>query len=409
MANQAIDTTAQDHRDRAGMSDNLGARLGDSYHRTGAMANIEETIATSTTIVGDHESALPAARENHAVIVDKLVATGVESDAGDNRYEDRTALATAPGSGHVDLEDELFGDEGYGDETALSMASLTSSIFDYEEEYGRSYHAFRRGKYLLPNDEREQERMDMHYHSLRLALKNRHWIAPIEDPKSILDVGTGTGIWAMDVADDYPSTQIIGIDLSPIQPTAVPPNLQFLVMDADEPWDGYEQRFDYVHTRLMNGFSIKSWPFFYRQAFASLEPGGWVENQEFELVFGCDDNSQPPDSPSVRWATLLNEGITNFGLTGRCYPNVMKQQMEEAGFINVSWEFYRMPVGLWPKDENLKQSGSFNLTSLLDGISGLSQKVFTHGLGWTIEEMEVLLTQVRDECKDRRIHNFFPM
>ena len=129
-------------------------------------------------------------------------------------------------------------DSGYGDETALSTASLQSSVFDYEEEHGRSYHAFRRGKYVMPNDEREQERMDMHYHSLRLALNNRHWIAPIEEPKNVLDVGTGTGIWAMDVADDNPSTQITGIDLSPIQPTAVPPNLQFLIMDADEPWDG---------------------------------------------------------------------------------------------------------------------------------------------------------------------------
>ena len=314
--------------------------------------------------------------------------------------------------GALAAQDDDFaseGDSGYGDETALSTASLQSSIFDYEEEYGRSYHAFRRGKYVMPNDEREQERMDMHYHSLRLALNNRHWIAPIEEPKNILDVGTGTGIWAMDVADDNPSTQITGIDLSPIQPTAVPPNLQFLIMDADEPWDGYEERFDFIHTRLMNGFSIKSWPFFYQQAFASLEPGGWVENQEFEVVFGCDDNSQLPDSPSVRWATLWNEGIQNFGLTGRCYPQLMKQQMEDAGFINVSWKFYRMPVGPWPKDKALRQSGLFNLIGLLDGISGLSQKVFTHGLQWTIEEMEVLLMQVRDECKNRKVHSYFPM
>ena len=98
-------------------------------------------------------------------------------------------------------------DSGYGDETALSTASLQSSVFDYEEEHGRSYHAFRRGKYVMPNDEREQERMDMHYHSLRLALHNRHWIAPIHEPKSILDVGTGTGIWPMDVGHTIPAGQ----------------------------------------------------------------------------------------------------------------------------------------------------------------------------------------------------------
>lgn len=300
-------------------------------------------------------------------------------------------------------------DSGYGDEAALSTASLQSSIFDYEEEHGRSYHAFRRGKYVMPNDEREQERMDLHYHSLRLALGNRHWITPISDFRSILDIGTGTGIWAMDVADDRPSAQVIGIDLSPIQPTAVPPNLEFQIMDADEPWEGFQERFDFVHTRLMNGFSIKSWPFFYEQAFASLQPGGWVENQEFEVVFGCDDGTLPADSACERWANLWNEGIGKFGLTGRCYPQVMKQQMEAVGFVNVTVKFFRMPIGAWPKDKMLRQSGLFNVIGLLDGLSGLSQRVFTRGLDWTIEEMEVLLMQVRNECKDRKIHTYFPM
>ena len=110
-------------------------------------------------------------------------------------------------------------DAGSG-EDSNSVASARSSIFDYEEEFGRTYHAFRRGKYVIPNDDVEQERMDIHYHSLRLAFDNRHFISPIENPRSILDVGTGTGIWAMDVADDYPGAAVIGIDLSPIQPTA---------------------------------------------------------------------------------------------------------------------------------------------------------------------------------------------
>jgi hypothetical protein len=34
----------------------------------------------------------------------------------------------------------------------------------------------------------------------------------------------------MDVADDYPAARVMGIDLSPIQPTAVPPNLEFQIM-----------------------------------------------------------------------------------------------------------------------------------------------------------------------------------
>ena len=59
----------------------------------------------------------------------------------------------------------------------------------------------------------------------------------------------------MDVADDHPAARVIGIDLSPIQPTAVPPNLEFQIMDADEEWD-FNERFDLIHTRLMNGVRV---------------------------------------------------------------------------------------------------------------------------------------------------------
>lgn len=44
-------------------------------------------------------------------------------------------------------------------------------------------------------------------------------IAPLDNPKTILDIGTGTGIWAMEMADQYPESLIIGTDLSPVQPT----------------------------------------------------------------------------------------------------------------------------------------------------------------------------------------------
>jgi trans-aconitate methyltransferase len=111
----------------------------------------------------------------------------------------------------------------------------------------------------------------VHYHAVRLTLENKLFLAPIENPSAVFDVGTGTGIWAMDCADDYPDAQVLGIDLSPIQPSFVPPNLQFEIFDLEEPWDRNAQ-FDLVHTRLMNGFSVKSWANFYEQAFLALKP-----------------------------------------------------------------------------------------------------------------------------------------
>lgn len=39
--------------------------------------------------------------------------------------------------------------------------SLASSVLHYQYENGRRYHAYKEGEYLLPNDEREQERLDL--------------------------------------------------------------------------------------------------------------------------------------------------------------------------------------------------------------------------------------------------------
>lgn len=308
---------------------------------------------------------------------------------------------------HTGGFDNSDADSGYGDE-AISTQSLRSSIFDYEQENGRSYHAYKAGKYVMPNDDREQERMDIHYHALRLTFGNRHYFAPIEQPTSILDVGTGTGIWAMDVADDHPQAHVIGFDLSPIQPTHVPPNLEFQIADADEHWT-FTRQFDLVHTRLMNGFSVRSWDHFYAQAFNCMKPGGWVENQEFDLDFRSDDNTQSPEGAVNRWQTLWNAAVEKNGMTGRCYPQMMCDKMRQAGFINVAALPYKMPVGPWPKDPMLRQSGLFNLIGMLEGVSGLSVRVFTQMLGWSVEELELLLMDVRKEWKTKKIHSYLPI
>ncbi len=248
----------------------------------------------------------------------------------------------------------------------------------------------------------------VHYHSLRLVLNDKLFLAPLENPTAILDVGTGTGIWAMDCADDYPGAQVVGFDLSPIQPNYVPPNLQFEIFDLEEPWE-MPERFDLVHTRLMNGFSVKSWPTFYEQAFLALKAGGWVENQEFDLNFSSDDGTIPANSKMKEWEALWNQAVESVGMTGRCDPQKMAEQMKDAGFTNITVREYKMPLGPWPKDKRLRESGQYNLVGISEGLTGLSIRVFTQILGWSVEEMEVLLAQVRAEFRKRTIHSYFPI
>ncbi|KOS42301.1 hypothetical protein ACN38_g6803 [Penicillium nordicum] len=39
--------------------------------------------------------------------------------------------------------------------------------------------------------------------------------APLVEPKVALDLGCGSGIWALEFAKAYPSCQVLGIDINP--------------------------------------------------------------------------------------------------------------------------------------------------------------------------------------------------
>lgn len=74
--------------------------------------------------------------------------------------------------------------------------SLVPSMCDCEFKHGRRYHSYHSGAYQFPNDEHEQQRLDLCHHIFYKTLHNRLFLAPIDPSgKRILDLGTGTGIW----------------------------------------------------------------------------------------------------------------------------------------------------------------------------------------------------------------------
>nr|KMM63933.1 UMTA protein [Coccidioides posadasii RMSCC 3488] len=142
-------------------------------------------------------------------------------------------------------------DSLYGSELSNYMASLTSSVVNYRQENGRRYHGYRDGNYLLPNDEQESERLDMIHHMLLTAMEGKLFLAPISSGvKRVIDLGTGTGIWAIDFGEKYPSAEVIGNDLSPTQPSLVPPNVRFIVEDFEEEWVYQPNYFDFIHVSV---------------------------------------------------------------------------------------------------------------------------------------------------------------
>ena len=76
--------------------------------------------------------------------------------------------------------------------------------------------------------------------------------------------------------------------------------------------------------------------------------------------------------------------------------------------MNIRVEFFKVPMGSWPKDPDLKKTGLMNLVQMLDGMEGFSLKIFELA-GWSTAETEVFLTHVRKEMKSNKSHTYLPL
>ncbi|KAF4125761.1 TAM domain methyltransferase [Geosmithia morbida] len=294
-----------------------------------------------------------------------------------------------------------------------SSMSLTESVKDYPIEFGRRYHAYRAGSvtaYAFPNDNYELERLTFQYDILTALFSGRLFFAPLtkaSPPRRILDIGTGTGKWAIQMGDYFPETEIIATDLSPVQPEEVPPNVNFFVEDSSEPWD-YTQPFDYIHTRVTAG----CWSCFKtqvaQQAFDSLSPGGWLESQEFDSYVACDDGTVPENSHLSAYLRTLAEAAAQMDRPMKLACH-LRSIYEEVGFVDVHERIFKIPTNGWPRDERLKELGKNWELNLRQGLSGFSYNLYHRAFGRTAVETELSLVDVRREISDPRMHAYMPI
>ena len=161
----------------------------------------------------------------------------------------------------AEAEQIPFGEDSGDRDTSWTLAS---SAHDLRFENGRHYAG--RGNHPVPNDELNAENERIAHHMFLLMLHDKLWEAPIQNPRRIVDLGSGTGLWAKDVADAYPDSQVLGLDLNPNN-DFTPPNCELRVEDIRGEWLPDNTDFDFVHIRSLFGFEVGDWPQLYQQIY----------------------------------------------------------------------------------------------------------------------------------------------
>jgi len=287
------------------------------------------------------------------------------------------------------------------------LTSISEQSMSFSE--GRKYQHYRSGRYLLPNDQDEQDREEVKHFMLLRLTDGGHFLSPVAVSRyqdrpavKIIDLGTGTGTWAIEVADRFPNAQVTGIDLSPIQPAWTPPNVEFFVDDIEDEWiTGHD--FSLVHARHVLPF-LKDPAGLVRRSFDHLLPGGWIESQDIGHLVCCDDDTMPEEYPIAKLFHHITTAWGKLGADLRVGPK-LEGMMREAGCVNVQTRRFKIPIGTWMRKPKEKELGvSFRM--VIEGVVAALAHPIAADSRWSDGERDVFIRRCHLALRDSSVHAY---
>ncbi|RKP07432.1 S-adenosyl-L-methionine-dependent methyltransferase [Thamnocephalis sphaerospora] len=119
-------------------------------------------------------------------------------------------------------------------------------------------------------------RYELYHYIVKHVLGSNCPIANDMTLNRVLDVGTGTGLWALDMAREFPASKIYGCDVAPvIDNSQTRPNIYWGNADLLRGLPYSDNSFDLVHQRQLCVYiGERQWPLVARELYRLCRPGG---------------------------------------------------------------------------------------------------------------------------------------
>ncbi len=216
--------------------------------------------------------------------------------------------------------------------------------------------------YLLPKDAQEDQRLNYQHHVLYRTISN-HYLAPLTQATTptILDVGTGTGIWPMEMASLFPQAHILGVDVALSSlPHPLPANCLFAQANILHGLPFPDQQFSFTHQRLLvAAIPAAHWPAVVQELVRVTRPGGWIEMLE---IGDTIQHAGPATKRLLNWMTSISKEI---GFEMEILHH-LGDLLKQSGCQDIESQDIPVPLGAWAGT-----IGQMLKTDVLHGYSAL--------------------------------------
>ena len=252
--------------------------------------------------------------------------------------------------------------------------------------------------YVLPKDMDEVNRLDFQHYMMRYGLRG-NYAAPIGSPDSILDVGSGTGRWAIEMAELFPRARVVGVDVAPTVDdgplaTPRPSNVSFVAGNVLEGLPFAGDSFAFTHQRYMIGAIPRDqWPRVVGELARVTRPGGWVEVVEAGTSEGGGAGLQQVDA----WVAAV---LARRNLDIHLAPQ-LETFLKGTGLQHVTVHHVRLPLGPYGG-----RVGSLVETDYFAAVQAMRAPVVSLGMA-TEADYDATVRAAREEVRRGRV--IFPV
>ncbi|KIO29851.1 hypothetical protein M407DRAFT_21104 [Tulasnella calospora MUT 4182] len=324
-------------------------------------------------------------------------------------------------SSHPSAErEESAGDSGSGrNSPSLSVYSYHSSVDGsamLRNIHGRTFNNSS-DNYMLPADVAEHGRLDLQHEMLWKKRGGlfyapqavRRALAPREGSRpSILDVGSGSGSWVIEMGRQFPHAEVVGLDLAPANLSSAPPsNCRFECDDANLGLLHYKGCFDVVHASCVT-LGITNYRKFMDEVVEILRPSGvfltvagdmQIHDENHNLL-PLIDEGEPGFTYTLRLIHAILDAMRAKGPGIDAYPKIYSWLQDQGNaWEDIGQKIVYIPIGPWEdgmssKDKQISELMRQDFLRLIQSVRPLLLSY-----GWFEETVDKWSAGAQEETK----------